>query len=100
MCDDLLYLWHERGTVTCIDLATHEPLYTRRVGGKYFGSPVCLGDRLLALSTDGEAVMLATGREYQLLGRSDLGEPTQATPAVAHGRVFLRTETKVRCLAE
>ena len=100
VCDDLLFLWHERGTVTCVDLTTHEPLWTKRVGGKYYCSPVCLGDRLLAVSMDGEAVMLVAGREYEVLGRTDLGESTQATPAVSKGRLFLRTESRLMCLAE
>ncbi len=100
VCGDLLFLWHERGTITCIDLETQQPLWTKRVGGKYFGSPVCLGDRLLAVSMDGEAVMLAAGRKYELLGRTDLGEATQATPAVADGRLLLRTESKLMCLAD
>ncbi len=100
VCDDLLFLWHERGTITCIDLATSDPLWTKRIGGKFFGSPICLGNRLLALSIDGQAVMVAATREYKELGRTELGEGTESTPAVADGRLFLRTESKLRCLAE
>src|SRR5690606_23051085 len=97
---DLLFLWHDRGTVSCVELASGETGWTERIGGTVFGSPICLGDRLLALSTSGEAVMLANSREFKLLGRSDLGEATQATPAVAGGRLFLRTESKLMCLSE
>ncbi len=75
-------------------------LPSKRVGGKFFGSPILMGERLLALSMSGEAVMLAASRDYKVLGRTDLGEPTEATPAVASGRLFLRTETELRCLQE
>lgn len=94
----LLYMWHERGTVTCVDLETKDELWTKRVGGKYFSSPIVIGDRLLNVSMDGEAVMLRATREYELLGRTDLGEGTQATAAVADGRLLLRTATKLLCL--
>jgi len=95
---DLLFLWHERGTVTCVDLATQDELWTKRVGGKYYASPIVIGDRLLNVSMEGEAVVLGANREYELLGRTELGEGTEATAATADGRVFLRTETKLMCL--
>lgn len=97
---ELLFLWHERGTITCFELATGDPLWTKRVGGKYYCSPVLLGNRLLSVSMSGEAVVLAADRQYQVLGRTDLGEGSQATPAVADGRLFLRTESKLMCLEE
>lgn len=96
--DDLLFLWHDRGTVACVELATGEQLWNKRVGGKFFGSPILIGDRLLAVSMDGEAVMLAAGPEFEVLGRTDLGEGTEATPAVADGHLLVRTESKLWCL--
>lgn len=95
---DLLFLWHERGTLTCIELATGEPLWTKRVSGKYYSSPILLGDRLLSISIEGEAVMVSAGREFRELGRTQLAEACQATPAVADGRLFVRTESTLMCL--
>ena len=36
--------------------------------------------------------------KYELLGRSQLGEPTHATPAISNGRMFLRGFAKLYCL--
>ena len=50
-----------------------------------------LGGKLYCLSRSGTLVVLATGKEYQLLGQYDFGEPTHATPAVADGLLLIRT---------
>lgn len=97
---DLLFLVHDRGTISCVELATGKPLWTKRLGARYYCSPILLGDRLLCVSMDGEAIMLSAGREFEVLGRTDLGEGTQATPAVADGRLFIRTASQLFCLAE
>ena len=44
---------------------------------------------------DGEVVTLAAADTFKVLGRSSLGESTRATPAVAGGRMFLRTESHI-----
>ncbi|QDU54815.1 PQQ-binding-like beta-propeller repeat protein [Aeoliella mucimassa] len=97
---DLLFLIHDRGTMSCIDLSTQETLWVKRLGGGYYCSPILLGDRILCVSMEGEAIMLSAGREFQVLGRTDLGEGTEATPAVADGRLFIRTSSKLFCVAE
>jgi outer membrane protein assembly factor BamB len=68
------------------------------VGGKYFGSPVRVGQRLYCMSREGEAVVLAASEDYKLLARVPLGEPSQATPAVADGVMYLRTLSHLMAL--
>jgi outer membrane protein assembly factor BamB len=89
----LVFLWGDRGVVTCIDSATGQQHWRQRVGGNYSSSPVRIADRVYCVSSEGEVVTLAASKTYELLGRSNLGEPTRATPAVALGRMFLRTES-------
>jgi hypothetical protein len=44
-------------------------------------------------------VVVVTGNEkYELLGKTPLGEPSFATPAVAGGAIYFRTETKLLSL--
>jgi outer membrane protein assembly factor BamB len=42
-------------------------------------------------SMDGEAVVLAASSEFEELHRHDLGEGSHSTPAIARGRLYLRT---------
>lgn len=90
---DLLFLWHDRGIVSCHDLATGTVHWRKRVGGNFSGSPVRVGSFLYCISDAGEVVVLAASKKYRLVARNDLGEPSRATPAVADGRMFLRTES-------
>ena len=97
---DLLFLWHDRGTVTCVNLATGEQYWRQRVGGRFHSSPVRVGDRLYCASLDGEVVVIAADKEYKLLARNKLDEPVQATPAVANNRIYFRTDSSLICLGQ
>jgi outer membrane protein assembly factor BamB len=89
----LVFLWSDKGIVTCIDGPTGKIHWRERVGGNYYSSPVRVADCIYCVSLEGDVVALAAAAEYKLLGRSELGETTRATPAVAGGRMFLRTES-------
>ncbi len=101
--DRRLYLWHDQGKVSMADLGGDTPptkvAWTERVGGKFFGSPILAGDKIYCMSMEGKAIVLAASEEFQLLGENDLGESSNATPSVHQGRLYLRTESTLACLA-
>jgi outer membrane protein assembly factor BamB len=88
---DLLFLWSDGGIVTCAHTRTGEVYWRERVPGSYYGSPVCVRERLYAVSREGEVVVLAAAKRFELLARNPLGEGSHSTPAVAGGRMYLRT---------
>jgi outer membrane protein assembly factor BamB len=96
---DLLFVWNDRGVVSCYELATGKPLWSERVGGNFYSSPVIVGDKLYGVAADGEVVVLAAAGEYKLLGRSSLGEASSATPIVHRGRMYFRGESSLACLS-
>lgn len=89
--DGLVFLWSDKGIVTCLDAATGEEHWRERVGGNFFSSPIIINGKLYNSSDTGEVVVLAASKQYQLLARNSLGEATRATPAIAGGRMYLRT---------
>jgi len=95
---ELVFLWGDAGIVTCIEAEHGTKVWQKRIGGTFSGSPVCAGDRLYCISTDGEVVVLAASRSYELLGRVALGEASRSTPAIAGGRMLLRTASHLFCL--
>ncbi len=96
--DDLAFLWYDKGIVTCIRAQEGKPLWTKRVGGNYSGSPIIAGNRLYCIDEEGTVVVLAAEDHFQLLGKTPLGEPSRSTPAVAGGRMFLRTYSQLFAL--
>ena len=89
----LVFLWGDKGIVACIDGPTGKVHWRQRVGGNFFGSPVRVADKVYCISAEGDVVALAASKEFRLLGRSRLDEGSRSTPAVAGGRMFLRTES-------
>ena len=92
---DLLFLWSDLGVVTCLELPAGKPVWQARVEGSFSGSPVRAGDRLYAVSDEGDLVCLAAGRRFEELGRTRLGETCRSTPAIAGGALYVRTESRL-----
>ncbi len=97
--DGLLYLWGDGGIVTCRDAHTGEQIYQERAGnGQFFSSPVLVDDKIYGASRDGLMVVVQTGREFKKLAENKLDSGINATPAIANGRMFIRTETHLMSL--
>ncbi len=97
-CGGHLGLWNDNGVVICLDLKTHEPVWTERVGGTYSSSPICVSGHLYGVDEDGVVDVISAGPKFESLGKSSLGGRSHATPAVAEGRIYFRTFDKVICL--
>lgn len=93
-----LYLWGDRGVVTCVGAADGKELWRGRVGGGFSASPIAVGRSVLNVSAEGEVVVIADGEAFTILGRTPLGEPCRATPAVAGGRMFFRSVGRLHAL--
>ena len=89
--DGRLFLWADDGVVTCLAASTGQVIWRERVGGTFYGSPVCVGGRLYCIARNGEVVVLAASEQFEVLCRVPLGEPSYATPAVSDGVMYLRT---------
>jgi len=88
-----VYLWDDQGSVSCLEFKTGKELWSKEVTGPTYTSPVSDGKRIFGISRRGELVVLAASPEFQELGRFTLAEGTHATPAIAHGSLFIRTFT-------
>jgi outer membrane protein assembly factor BamB len=93
-----LYLWGDRGVVTCVKATDGTVLWRGRVGGVFSASPIVVGGTVINVSAEGEVVVIADGDAFEVLGRTPLGEPCRATPAVAGGRIFFRSVGRLLAL--
>jgi outer membrane protein assembly factor BamB len=96
--EGLLFLFHDQGTVSCLRMGTGEVVWSEKPAGRYYGSPVCVDGKLYCMTVDGDVVVLRAGPKYELLAVNPLGEKSHATPAVAGGRMYLRTFSHLICL--
>ena len=94
----IYYTVHDRGFFTAHDATTGAEVYDRvriAVGAAFTASPWVYGDKIFALSEDGDTYVIKPGTEFEVLGVNSLEEFTMATPAIAHGSLFIRTASKL-----
>lgn len=96
---DLLYM-AEAGVVTCVDARTGERVWQERVGGIFSASPVAGDGKVYFVSETGETVVLAVGREPNILERNQIEGRLIASPAISNGRLYLRTDDHLVSIGE
>jgi outer membrane protein assembly factor BamB len=89
----LVYLVADGGLVTCLDAVTGEMKYYSKLGagGAYYASPVAGDKKIFACSARGVITVFAEGPELRIISQNDFKERIMATPALADGKVYIRT---------
>jgi hypothetical protein len=92
------------GFLSCHEARTGRLVYDKqriRAGTTSFtASPWAADGKLFALSEDGDTFVFQAGPEYKLLSTNSLDEMCMASPAMAGGRLLIRTLTTLYCLQE
>jgi outer membrane protein assembly factor BamB len=86
--------------LTTLDAATGEMLRQGRVRGlsdNYYASPVAGDGKIFLASHNGVVAVLRAGGQQELLAANPLDEEIFATPAIANGRLYVRTVAAVYC---
>jgi outer membrane protein assembly factor BamB len=92
---DYLYLTTDRGILTCLDAKTGQVKYE---GGRvpipatFTASPVAVDGKILLTSEDGDTFIVKAGPSHEIIGTNTIGEPVYASPAIADGRIYIRSE--------
>ena len=90
--DGLIYMVGDVGVLTVADAKTGERVHQERIGGVYTASPVAGDGKVYLVSEDGETIVLAAGRTPRILSRNRLDARQLASPAIAGGRLFIRSD--------
>jgi outer membrane protein assembly factor BamB len=96
---DHYYTLLDRGFLLCHDAKTGKQQYGRQriapEAGAFTASPWAYNGKVFVLSEDGDAFVIQAGPEYKLLGKNSLNEMALATPAVARGSLFVRSQSSL-----
>ena len=96
----VLYMINEGGVLTTLDAATgklHKQARLRGEADRYYASPVAADGKIYIASHTGAISVLKAGPEQELLAVNQVDGELLATPALADGRVFVRTKTALIC---
>ena len=89
-----LYTFKDGGLVFCRVAETGELLYDERLGtlGYYYSSPVAADNRIYIASAEGVMTVIDAGVKLNVLATNKLDGAILATPALAAGNIYVRTE--------
>lgn len=88
-------------TIECLDPATGKSRWTERAGVGYWASIVQVGGLLYATDQDADTTVFKPNPDrLEVVATNKLGGGCNATPAVAAGRLYLRTDKFLYCLGE
>ena len=93
-----VYLVHDTGIMGVYTADTGRELFKARVGGvghTFSASPVAAGNYLYFLDEEGTTVVVESGDTYKEVAQNALNEMSLASPAVAEGALFIRTEKRL-----
>ena len=64
-----------------------------RLAGSFWASPILAGNTIIAANKEGKTFLISTDGEPKIIAENELPGTFTATPAVADGSVYLRSET-------
>lgn len=95
---DRLYTINSAGILSCAAVASGKILWQLRLPGPFSASPVLNNDKIYLVNEEGVTQVVQLGDKPQLLSTNAL-EPTMlATPALAAGALFLRSDQHLFCI--
>jgi len=98
----VLYTLKEGGILTSYDPRTGAILKQARLQGAlgdYYASPVAADGKIYAVSEEGKATVIEAGAEWRVLTVNDLGDGCKGTPAIAGGKLYVRTYATLYCFS-
>jgi outer membrane protein assembly factor BamB len=96
-----VYAVNSAGVLNCADAANGNMMWQQRLSNKgpYWSSPVAAGDKLYLVNDSGITTVVQAGAEPKILAVNPLPETILATPAIADGAFFLRSDQHLYCIA-
>ncbi|MDE0737974.1 MAG: PQQ-binding-like beta-propeller repeat protein [Planctomycetota bacterium] len=100
---DEVYILRDKGQVVCLDSKTGKTKWSGRMPkhrAKYYSSPLVAGGNMYAAREDGVVVVARLGADFKVLSENDMGERMIASPVPVAGRLLLRGDKALYCIAK
>ena len=89
------YVVKPPGILMCADTADGKMLWQLRLKGPFWATPVLADGRLYCVNHDGLVQVVELGDEGKLSGTSQIDEAVLASPAIADGAIYLRSNANL-----
>lgn len=100
--DGYLYNLGWNGRIECYDPATGENLYKEKIGKSksFIASLVASDGHLFAVSDRGDAYVIKSGKDFQIVATNNLNDICMVTPGITKGIIFFRTQSGLIALSK
>jgi hypothetical protein len=99
----VLYMINDSGILLSFDPVTGAVLKQGRLHGaidKYFSSPVAADGKVFLIGEGGQVSVLKAAGEWEVLAVNELDDECFATPAIADGKLYIRTRSALYCFGK
>ncbi|MEP7274387.1 MAG: PQQ-binding-like beta-propeller repeat protein [Acidobacteriota bacterium] len=99
----VLYMINDSGILLSFDPATGNVIKQGRLHGaidKYFASPVGADDKVFLIGQNGAMSVLKAAGEWEVVAVNEMDDECFATPAIADGRIYVRTGSALYCFGK
>ncbi len=97
---DELYFASDNGVASCIDARTHKTHWTKRIGKKFWASPLYADGKIYFFDRDGTTTVVAAETNFKKLAVNKLDGEMFATAAAVDGSLVVRTNRALYCLRQ
>ncbi|MCH2201147.1 MAG: PQQ-like beta-propeller repeat protein [Fuerstiella sp.] len=96
--DGRVFMVTHRGVAVCVEAATGNELNKVRLGGTFISSPIVANGLIYVGNDEGTVIVFRADSSLEIIARNKMTEGMRSSPAVADGRLFLRTMTHLFCI--
>ncbi len=96
----MLFMVSDGGKAACLDARCGRVLWSRRLPGEYYASPIAMGDLVYFCNSAGFMTAVAAEGSYREVANLDLGEPVYASFAPFGNRVIAWTVGRLVCVGD
>ena len=105
LCSGLLFVADDRGTASAFEAKSGEKVWRERMGNHFSTSLLTNAGRVFFVADNGITKIVDPGTDSEsgtprIVAENPLGESTYASPAIAHGNLFIRGEKHLFCIGE
>lgn len=98
-----VYVINRSGVLTCGSLEEKEIAWKQRLGGRYWATPVLVGNRMYCVNASGKCFVVELGEpgeKGKIVAENDFGEDVLGSPAVADNGLFVRSHSHLWKIAK
>ncbi len=93
-----LYSISRDNILHCLEASSGEIVWTERLSGVHWASPVYADGRIYILSEEGVTLVLRPGPKYDEVARNDISVRCLASMAVSQGNFYIRSDQDLYCI--